>query len=44
MLHAVAGLRHRESAALLEMPLATVLSKYARAVKKLKQAMEADGR
>ena len=44
MLHAVAGLRHRESAVLLEMPLATVLSKYARAVKKLKQAMEADGR
>ena len=42
MLHAVAGLRHRESAALLEMPLATVLSKYARAVRKLKHAMEAD--
>ena len=44
MLHAVAGLRHRETAALLELPLATVLSKYARAVKKLKYAMEADGR
>ncbi len=35
MLHAVSGLRHREIAALLKKPAATVLSKYARAIKKL---------
>ncbi len=37
LLHASAGLKHREIAAELGMPLATVLSKYNRAVKKLKQ-------
>lgn len=37
LLHASAGLKHREIAADLEMPLATVLSKYNRAIKKLKQ-------
>lgn len=37
LLHASAGLKHREIAAGLEMPLATVLSKYNRAIKKLKQ-------
>lgn len=36
MLHAVAGYKHREIARQLAMPLATVLSKYHRAVKKLK--------
>lgn len=36
-LHAVAGFRHREIAELLSLPLATVLSKYHRAIKKLKQ-------
>lgn len=36
MLHAVAGFRHREIAALLELPLSTVLSKYHRAMKKLR--------
>ena len=36
MLHAVAGLKHREIAQLLEMPLSTVLSKYNRALKKLR--------
>ena len=35
-LHAVAGLKHREIAQLLELPLATVLSKYHRALKKLR--------
>ena len=39
-LHAVAGLRHRQIAALLELPLSTVLSKYARAIKKLKQYLQ----
>lgn len=37
LLHASAGLKHREIAAQLTMPLATVLSKYNRAIKKLKQ-------
>lgn len=35
LLHASAGMKHREIAANLQMPLATVLSKYNRAVKKL---------
>ena len=35
-LHAVAGLKHREIAQLMELPLATVLSKYHRALKKLR--------
>lgn len=39
-LHAVAGFKHREIAALLELPLSTVLSKYARAIKKLKQYLQ----
>ena len=37
LLHASAGLKHREIAADLQMPLATVLSKYNRAINKLKQ-------
>ena len=36
-LHAVAGFRHREIAELLSLPLSTVLSKYHRAIKKLRQ-------
>ena len=43
VLHAVTGLKHREIAALLELPLATVLSKYHRALKKLKLRLEGDG-
>lgn len=43
MLHAVAGMKHREIAGLLQHPLPTVLSKYHRAMKKLKTAMEEDG-
>ncbi len=42
MLHAVSGMKHREIAALLDMPTATVLSKYSRAIKKLRTAMEAE--
>lgn len=38
-LHALSGFRHREIAALLELPLATVLSKYHRALKKLRLAL-----
>ena len=42
-LHALTGLKHREIAALLDLPLATVLSKYSRAMKKLRHAWkEAD--
>lgn len=44
MLHAVSGLKHRETAALLGLPLSTVLSKYHRALKKLKIQLTEDGR
>lgn len=37
LLHASAGMKHREIASSLQMPLATVLSKYNRAMKKLKE-------
>lgn len=37
ILHAVAGFRHREISEILNTPLATVLSKYSRAIKKLKK-------
>lgn len=40
LLHAVSGLKHREIAALLELPLATVLSKYHRGLKKLRNQLE----
>ena len=40
MLHAVAGLKHRETAALLGLPLNTVLSKYNRSLKRLRERME----
>lgn len=36
LLHAVAGMKHREIAKNLDLPLATVLSKYHRGLKKLK--------
>lgn len=42
ILHAVTGLKHREIAEMLGMPLATVLSKYTRSLKKLKKALEED--
>lgn len=37
LLHAVAGFRHRETAKLMGLPLSTVLSKYSRAIKKLRK-------
>jgi RNA polymerase sigma-70 factor (ECF subfamily) len=40
MLHAVSGLKHREIAEIYNMPLATVLSKYNRSIKKLQKALE----
>ena len=42
LLHAVTGMKHRELAALLELPLATVLSKYHRALKKMRAYLEGD--
>ncbi len=40
LLHAVNGMKHREIAVVLEQPLGTVLSKYHRAVKRLKEAIK----
>ena len=40
VLHAVSGMKHREIAGMLQLPLATVLSKYHRALKKLKRILE----
>ncbi|NBI69041.1 RNA polymerase sigma factor [Pseudoflavonifractor sp. 60] len=42
LLHAAAGLKYREIAALLELPLSTVLSKYHRGLKKLKSLMKGE--
>ncbi len=42
LLHAAAGLKHREIAQLLELPLSTVLSKYHRGLKKLKALMKGE--
>ena len=42
LLHAVTGLKHREIAVLLELPLPTVLSKYHRALKKMRAYLEGD--
>lgn len=40
VMHAVSGMKHREIAAVLQMALPTVLSKYNRALKKLRQKIE----
>ncbi|NLW78677.1 MAG: RNA polymerase sigma factor [Ruminococcaceae bacterium] len=40
MLHSLTGLKHREIAALLELPLGTVLSKYRRALPKLQNYLK----
>jgi len=39
-LHAVTGWKHKEIAALLDLPLSTVLSKYRRALQKLRDILE----
>ena len=43
LLHAVSGLRHREIARDLGLPLSTVLSRYSRALKKLKRRLSEEG-
>lgn len=43
LLHTTAGLKHREIAADLELPLATVLSKYNRAMKKMQKYLREGG-
>lgn len=40
ILHVVSGMKHREIANLLSLPLSTVLSKYHRAMKKMKDLLE----
>ena len=42
LLHETGGLKHREIAESLEMPLATVLSKYNRAIKKMAGYMQVE--
>ena len=42
-LHAIAGLKHRETAELMGLPLATVLSRYHRALSKLKKRLKEEG-
>ena len=39
LLHVLSGFKHREISDYMNLPLATVLSKYSRAVKKLKKAL-----
>lgn len=43
ILHSVAGFKHREMAESLGLPLATVLSKYHRALKKLREELKRKG-
>ena len=40
MLHALTGMKHREIAELLGMPLGTVISKYNRTIKKIREELE----
>ena len=42
MLHAISGLKHREIAEMLDIPQATVISKYNRALGKLRALMGGD--
>lgn len=43
LLHAVAGLKHREIAKWMEKPLSTVLSKYQRGLKKVEKLLKGEG-
>jgi len=42
-LHAVSGLKHREIADITGLPLSTVLTKYKRALEKMKKVLGGDG-
>lgn len=44
ILHAVTGLKHKEIAGILEVPLGTVLSKYKRSLVKLRKEIEGSGK
>ena len=39
VLHAVAGMKHREIAAFMDLPLSTVLSKYRRTIQKIRSSL-----
>ena len=43
VLHAMTGLKHREIAEILDLPTGTVLSKYSRALKKMRKNIEGKG-
>lgn len=43
ILHALTGLKHREIAEIIDAPVGTVLSKYNRALKKLRKELEGKG-
>jgi len=43
VLHALTGLKHREIAEILEMPLPTVLTKYKRSLEKMRKMLGGDG-
>ena len=43
ILHAMTGFKHREIAEVLDLPTGTVLSKYNRALKKMRKEMESKG-
>ena len=43
ILHAMTGFKHREIAEILDLPTGTVLSKYNRAMKKMRKEMESKG-
>lgn len=43
VLHALTGMKHREIAELLDMPVGTVLSKYKRSLEKMRKELEGKG-
>ena len=43
ILHAMTGLKHREIAKIMDIPLSTVLTKYKRALEKMKKIIGGDG-
>lgn len=43
VLHALTGMKHREIAEILDLPAGTVMSKYSRAIKKMRKEIEGKG-